>query len=154
MSEFITKQMQVSEIHNNIGNVIGESDWYHFNQERINFFANLVKDKQWIHTDAVRCKKELDSTTIVQGMFIVSLFPAMLRQAVTFVDCKKAINYGINKFRWISEVKVNSKVKAVFKVLSAETENGVTRSTMEASFIAKGQDKPCAIGEFVTLWYT
>ena len=154
MNNFVTKQMNISALKDNVGNVIGESNWYNFSQERLNIYATLTKDNQWIHTEPARCKAQLNSPTIVQGMFLISMYTFLFKNAVTFTNYKKVIQYGVKNFRWLNAVESNSDVKASFKILSADTEDNIIKTVTQATFFVKGKEKPCADGEFINWWYT
>ena len=85
------------------GSEIGVSDWYQIDQNQINIFADATHDHQWIHTDVERAKDEMpDSKTIAHGYLTLSMTPAMTAQFVQFTNLERAINYGVNKVRFMN----------------------------------------------------
>jgi len=109
------------------GQQLGESEWHEVAQDRIDRFAEATGDHQWIHVDVERAKAGPFGTTIAHGFLTLSLLP-MLGSEVTRVNgIKMGINYGLNKVRFPSPVKVGSKVRASVRNLSVEDVQGGIR---------------------------
>ncbi len=97
-----------------IGQEVAVSDWFEVTQERITQFAEATDDRQWIHVDAERAAEESPyKTTIAHGFLTLSLVSALLRHA-SFAAERMAINYGLNRVRFITAVPSGSRIRARF----------------------------------------
>src|SRR5260370_5056653 len=104
-----------------IGQEIGVSDWVDVSQDRINQFAETTDDRQWIHVDAARAATESPfGTTIAHGFLTLSLISVLTRTAVSFAGLRLAINYGLNRVRFVSPVRSGSRIRGRFSPLAVE----------------------------------
>src|SRR5688572_31112074 len=94
-----------------VGEHLGYSDWTTINQARIDQFADATGDHQWIHVDPERAKDGPFGATIAHGYLTLSLGPFFLPQIIDVVDISMGINYGTEKVRFPSPVKVDSNVR-------------------------------------------
>ncbi len=145
----------IEELKGYVGKEIGLSDWLEINQDRINAFAECTNDHQWIHVNEEMAAKGPFGKTIAHGHLTLSLLPQFNYQnKVVPAGIKMAINYGLNKVRFINPVPVGSKIrnKAVLKEL---TDKGggkvlmVTENTMEI----EGQEKPAMVAETLAMLF-
>ena len=130
---------------------VGASDWIVIDQSRIDAFAEVTGDHQWIHTDPERAKTESRfGRTIAHGFLTVSLLSQLSRQAVDVRgDFKMRINYGFNRLRFVSPVPAGSRVRARFTPQKV-TDNEVTwLVTVEV----EGQQKPALVAEWLGRFY-
>jgi acyl dehydratase len=81
-------------------------------QERIDKFAEATGDHQWIHVDPERAKDGPFGSTIAHGFLTLSLIPALGWEVYTIEGARLSMNYGLNKLRFITPVKVGSRVRA------------------------------------------
>lgn len=135
------------------GKEVGSSDWLTIDQERINKFADATGDHQWIHLDSERCKKELGMPTIAHGFLTLSLLPMLGSQISGVKSVTRGINYGSNKLRFTNMVPVNSRVRAVSTLKSAEPKAGGVLYTSEIKIEIEGQDQPALITESLSLLF-
>lgn len=118
------------------GEEIGKSDWLEISQERINDFAQATGDFQWIHLDAERCKAESPfKTTIAHGFLTLSLIPVLFAQIMEVKNIRMAVNYGLNKTRFISPVPVQSKIRLSLQIADVEPIKGGIRVINTLSLI-------------------
>ena len=138
-----------------LGHDVGLSDWLVITQERIDAFADCTEDRQWIHVDPVKAKDGPFKTTIAHGFLTLSLLSYFHFQVKVFPsDIKMAVNYGLNKVRFLNPVTVGSKIRARFKVLEmAQKGSGRILMTLENTIEVQGQDKPAMIAETLTLLF-
>jgi acyl dehydratase len=139
-----------------VGKEIGLSDWLHVTQERINAFADCTEDHQWIHVDTERAKKGPFGTTIAHGYLTLSFLPHFsAANRVLPAGIKMAINYGTNKVRFITPVKVGSKVRnhAVLKAIE-DKGGGRILMTVENTIEIEGERKPALVAECLSLFFT
>ena len=137
-----------------IGQEIAVSEWIAITQERIDRFAEATEDRQWIHVDPTRAAAESPfATTIAHGFLTLSLVSILIRRTISFDRYKMAINYGLNRVRFITPVPVDSRVRARFAPLAADDTGNAIQVTWNITFEREGQDKPCCIVEWVVRYY-
>jgi acyl dehydratase len=134
-----------------IGAELGVSEWLEIDQKRINDFADVTGDHQWIHVDVERAKAESPyRTPIAHGFLTLSLIPALSKDNFRVENAKLAINYGLNKVRFLAAVPVDSRVRVRSELADAamvddNTVNLTVRHTIEID----GVDKPAAVAEMI-----
>ncbi len=137
-----------------VGREFGVSDWITVDQESIDKFAESTNDDQWIHVDVERAKRESPyGTTIAHGFLILSLLAKLQFDAgVVPPDAAQALNFGLDRVRFIAPVKSGSRVRNRLELLSAEEkdEGGIlikTKNTIEI----EGEEKPAMVAELLAL---
>ena len=116
--------LSVDQLNDYIGEEVGISEWLLVDQERINQFAEATGDHQYIHVDAERAAQTPFGTTIAHGFLTMSLMVLMGYEGSTKLkNSVMGINYGFDKLRFINPVKVNSKIRGRFRLISAEEKN-------------------------------
>ena len=148
----------LADLQDKIGEETHVSDWLPVTQELIDMFANATGDKQWIHVDEQRAKKESPfGSTIAHGYLTLSLYP-MLRGLVDsdepiFPGVTGVINYGINKLRFTNAVKVGSKIRARCKLIAIEEVKDSLQLTEQYAVEIDGQDRPACVAECIMRLY-
>lgn len=144
----------IESIRKAIGTEVAVSDWHQVTQEQINLFADATGDHQWIHIDPERSAKESPyETTIAHGFLTLSLVAKFSGECLRNSTTKMAINYGANKVRFPSPVKVNSKIRARFTLDSMEEISGGVQVQWIVTIDIEGQEKPACIAQTLTRWY-
>ncbi len=143
------------ELNSLVGQEVGVSDWFEITQDRINLFADVSMDYQWIHIDTQRTKDESPfGTTIAHGFLTLSLLSFLESQVVKIkMPYKMRINYGLNKVRFTSAVPAGSKIRARIKLQSAEKISKGMQLTWHFTIERQDSDKPCCIAEWLLLYY-
>jgi len=118
-------------------------------QDRVNTFADATDDHQWIHVDPERAASGPFGGTIAHGLLTLSLLPHFSHQLYTVRNIAMAINYGYNKVRFITPVKVGSKLRARAEITSVTQLEGAVQSTMTVTVEIEGSDKPAAVAESI-----
>jgi acyl dehydratase len=133
-----------------VGQRLGSSDWYDVTQERVTAFADATGDHQWIHVDPVRAAKESPyGTTIAHGFFTLSLVNSLSDQAFRVEGVKMIVNYGLNRVRFPSSVKVGSRIRMHVDLQEiVEAAQGV-QAVIKETFEIEGEPKPACISEQV-----
>ena len=135
-----------------LGQEIGPSDWVEVTQERIDKFAEVSGDDQWIHVDSERAAAESPfGTTIAHGNLTLSMIDGFRKELIAQRGVKMGINYGWNKIRFPAPVPVGSRLRGRAEVVSLDDVGEgwfqvVTRFTVER----EGADKPVCVGESVS----
>ena len=138
-----------------VGREVGVSDWITIEQPRIDQFAQATGDHQWIHVDPVRAAAGPFGATIAHGFLTLSLLPLMSEQAFDVGDVRMGVNYGLNRVRFPNPVRVGSRVRGHFKLLSYEVlEGGGAQLTVEVTMEIAGADKPACVAQSVSRRFT
>lgn len=143
------------ELNSLIGQEIGFSDWFEITQDRINLFADVSMDYQWIHIDTERAKEESPfGTTIAHGFLTLSLLSFLESQIVKIkMPYKMRVNYGLNKVRFPSPVPVGSKIRARIKLQSVQKIPKGMQLNLNFTIERQDSEKPCCIAEWLLLYY-
>jgi len=140
-----------SDLQSLIGQEVGVSRWITVDQARIDAFARVTEDEQFIHVDPERAKATPFGGTIAHGFLTLSLASAMSYDAVPPLDgVVMGVNYGFDKLRFLALVPAGSKVRGRFRLLSAE-DKGEGRWLLkhELTIEIEGADKPALIAEWL-----
>ena len=150
MSKTRTKE-QLLEL---VGQELGTSEWFAVDQKRIDQFADLTEDPQWIHIDPERAAKETPfGGTIAHGFLSLSLLSAMAMDVVPGVQgTVMGINYGFDKVRFLNPVRSGSQVRGHFKLAGVEPRGDNQLLIRYAiSVEIDGVDKPAIACEWLSL---
>ena len=149
------KIIKSTEIDSVIGQEVGESDWITIDQDRINKFAEATLDDQFIHTDPEKATPIFGST-IAHGFLSLSLvagIPFSQNIGLVLEGTKMALNYGLDKVRFLSPVPVNSEVKIRMKCIEINEKNpGQFLAKTEVTMEIKGVDKPAFVAETLSMY--
>jgi acyl dehydratase len=134
-----------------VGSELGVSEWKELDQDRINKFADVTEDHQWIHIDADRAKKESPyGTTIAHGFLTLSMIPALSKDNFRVENAKMAINYGLNKVRFLAAVPSGGRIRVRSQLADASKVNDDTVNlTVVHTIELDGSDKPAAVAETI-----
>lgn len=133
-----------------VGKRLGTSDWYDVTQERVNAFADATGDHQWIHVDPVRAANESPyGTTIAHGFFTLSLVISLSDQAFRVDGVKMIVNYGLNRVRFTSSVKVGSRIRLHVDLQEVKDAAQGVQGVIKETFEIEGEAKPACIAEHV-----
>lgn len=127
------------------GDVLGTSDWLVVEQSRIDQFADATGDHQWIHVDPERAAEGPFVSTIAHGFLTLSLLPSLLNQLYRVDNVRMAVNYGLDKVRFMAPVRVGSSIRLTAKVLAVSKMEGAAQATFESTFEVEGSEKPAAV---------
>jgi len=144
----------VRALRNRIGEEIAVGDWFEVTQARIDQFAAATGDAQWIHVDPARAAAESPfKTTIAHGFLTLSLLSSLIRDAMTFHGLRMAINYGMNRMRFVAPVPAGSRIRARFVPVSVEDASGSVQVTWQVTIEREHSDKPCCVAEWIVRYY-
>ncbi len=133
-----------------VGTVMGPTDWLEISQERVNQFAEATNDQQWIHVDEARAKDGPFGGTIAHGYLTMSLCASFLAQLAHVSDITMGINYGINKARFITPVRVGSRIRAIGELVEATEVTGGVQAVVRLTIEIDGEAKPAAVIDTVS----
>jgi acyl dehydratase len=142
------RSYSLAELPGRVGDGLGTSDWITVGQDRIDRFAEATGDRQWVHVDPVRAAAGPYGRTIAHGFLTVSLLPEMNVSAFTLVDCRMAVNYGLDKLRFPAPVPEGSRLRGHFKLLACRPLDGAgVHLALEVTMEREGGDKPVCVAE-------
>lgn len=136
------------------GKHLGWTDWHQVDQHQVNLFADATGDQQWIHVDPERAAKGPFGGAIAHGYLTLSLAPVMLGQLLTVEGMAFGVNYGCNKVRFPSPVKVGSKLRMGAEVASVEDVAGGVQVAYVLTLETEGSTKPSCVAEVVYRYLT
>lgn len=141
----------VADLPGLIGREIGVSRWFEVDQARIDAFADITEDRQFIHVDPERAKQTPLGGTIAHGFLTLSLASAMSYDCVPPLQgVAMGLNYGFDKLRFLAPVPAGSKVRGRFRLLSAEDKGGGRWLLKhELTVEIDGADKPALVAEWL-----
>jgi acyl dehydratase len=130
-------------------------DWSMAIQSRIDQFAHATGDLQWIHVDPARAAAGPFGATVAHGFLTLSLLSELLAGALHIADVRMGLNYGLDRVRFPSPVPVDSRVRAVCRLLRFEAIPGGAQLTIEVSVErADGGPKPACVAQWITRHFT
>jgi acyl dehydratase len=131
------------------GSQFGPTEWLTISQERVNLFADATDDHQWIHVDPERAAVGPFGGTIAHGLLTLSLLPHFSQQLYRVANIALGVNYGYNKVRFITPVKVGANVRARGELTSVNQLDGAVQATTTITVEIEGSDKPAAVVESI-----
>ena len=144
----------LSDFGKNIGKELGISKWIEITQEKINLFAKITEDEQWIHIDSQRCAEESPyKTTIAHGFMILSLVSRFSYDTFTIKSVKMGINYGVDRVRFMSATPTGGYVRGRVSLVEFEQKTDGTKYKLRITVELKGQEKPVCVAETLAIGY-
>jgi acyl dehydratase len=141
------------EIRDAVGTHLGYSEWVLVTQERVNRFADATGDHQWIHVDVERAERESPyGGTIAHGYLTMSMSNELVPQVVRMTGFAMGINYGVDKVRFPSAVKVGSRIRAGVVIADVTDVAGGIQVKMAITIEVEGSDKPACVIESLARW--
>jgi len=143
-----------------VGQEIHTGPWLEIEQDRIDRFAEVTGDLQWIHTDPERAEKESPyGATIAHGYLTLSLLPYLTESnhpdffQKNYPGMKYRVNYGLNKVRFPAPVKVGSKLRARTTIQNVGQVKNAVQICYLITIDIDGSEKPACVAEFVARLY-
>lgn len=137
-----------------VGQELGVSDWLTITQERITRFAETTEDRQWIHIDVERARRESPyKTTIAHGFLTLSLLSHLTKQAIEVRGVRMGVNYGLNRVRFPAAVPAGARIRARVRIDSVKDVEGGCEVVYGVSVECEGVEKPCCVAEWVVRLY-
>ncbi|HSY16425.1 MAG TPA: MaoC family dehydratase [Jatrophihabitantaceae bacterium] len=141
------------EIKAAAGEILGTSEWLTVEQDRIDRFAEATGDHQWIHVEPSRAAGGPFGATIAHGYLTLSLIPQFGWQIFTVEGARMAVNYGLNKVRFVNPVRVGSRLRSTAQLTEVSEPAGGVQMTITHTIELEGADKPACIAETISRIY-
>jgi acyl dehydratase len=147
--------VKIEALREKIGTLIGTSNWYLLDQDRINQFAAVTHDEQFIHTDPEKAATTPFGSTIAHGFLTLALLPAMGGDVIPKLDGHvMSVNYGFEKLRFLSPVSAGSRVRGHFTLSSLDVRKpGEVTLLWEVTIEIDGKEKPALYAEWLNRRY-
>ncbi|MFO7279389.1 MAG: MaoC family dehydratase [Thermoanaerobacterales bacterium] len=136
------------------GEHLGHSDYVEVTQEQVDRFAEATGDRQWIHVDVERARRESPfGGPIAHGYLTLSLGPRLVPQVLRVEGVKMGVNYGCDKVRFPSPVPVGSRLRVGVEVLEVTDVPGGVQAKLRFTFECEGAEKPACVAENLLRYY-
>jgi acyl dehydratase len=135
------------------GTKLGPTDWLTIDQDRVNGFAEVTGDHQWIHVDVERAKDGPFGGTIAHGYLTMSLVNYFLPQLIEVRGFAHAVNVGADRLRFLSPVKVGSRIRGVGEIVGVEEVKGAIQSVVRVTVEIEGSDKPACVVDTISRYF-
>jgi acyl dehydratase len=137
------------------GTELGLSRWFEITQERINTFAEATGDRQWIHIDPERARRESPyKTTVAHGYLTLSMLPVFIYDVIRLDGVRQSVNYGSNRVRFPAPVLAGSRLRGRIRLAAAEPmESGGLRATLQTTVEIEGFERPACVAETMAVHY-
>lgn len=137
-----------------VGREVACSDWLTIDQARIQRFADATGDQQWIHTDPERARRESPfKSTIAHGYLTLSLIPMQMESCLRIDGVGMAINYGLDKVRLPTPVRVDQRVRARLVLDALERVTGGMQAHWSVTVEVDQVDKPACVAVMLARYY-
>ena len=139
-----------------VGREIGVTAWLTITQDMIQRFADVTGDRQWIHLDRDRVRRDSPfQTTIAHGFLTVSLLSRFMREVVEIRSgVRMTVNYGLNRVRFPAPVHADSRIRAHITVESVRQVPGALEAVFQVTIEAEGSERPCCVAGWVLRYYS
>lgn len=140
------------DLKSHSGEVLGYSQWQTVPQKAIDGFAALTGDDHWIHVDVERASREMpEGRTIVHGLYLLGLVPALQRQVYAIRNRGRGLNYGYDRVRFVSSVLVDNRIRLKQTLASAAPHARGTRLEFDVEIEIEGGEKPALVARHILL---
>jgi acyl dehydratase len=137
-----------------VGKLLGTSDWLEIDQARIDAFAKVSGDDNWIHVDVERARRELPGgKTLAHGMLTLSLVTYLGFGIVRVRERARGINYGSNKVRFTAPVYCGARIRLHRTLERYEPVEGGVRLTFGNRMEIEGGERPAMVAETISIMY-
>jgi acyl dehydratase len=139
----------VADLADLVGQPLGHSSWFEVTQERVDAFADATEDHQWIHVDPERAAQGPFGGTIAHGYLTLALMIPMWSEILTVRERRMGINYGLNRVRFPSPVRVGQKIRLSATLADVEDVAGGVQVIVDCVVEVDGSTKPACVAQAV-----
>ena len=149
----MTTTVAYADVAGLAGTDLGYTDWLEITQDRVNLFADAVDDQQWIHVDPVRAASGPFGAPIAHGFLTLSLATKFWTDLLDVDGVTTKVNYGLDKVRFISPVKVGAKVRMTAVIAEVTEIAGGYQLTVDQTIEIEGGTKPAVVARGLYRFY-
>ena len=139
-----------ADLARSVGRHLGHSEWLEITQERINRFADATGDHQWIHVDPERARSGPFGACIAHGYLTLSLVSMFLPQIVEVRRIRMGVNYGTDRVRFPSPVKVGARIRGSGELIKVEDVKDGVQATVRVTVEIEGSDRPACVVDTIS----
>ena len=143
----------IADLPRHAGRKLGPTEWQRMTQDRVNEFAGLTNDHNFIHVDPDRARRTPFRGTVAHGFLTLSMLGPISQQLVVVEDAATSINYGLNKARFPAPLPVGADFRAHGEIVDATRIDGGTQVTAMFTIEVKDLRKPALVAECVLRYY-
>ena len=136
------------------GTDLGTSSWWEITQERIDTFADATGDHQWIHVDAERASQGPFGAPVAHGYLTASLVVPLFGELLDVRDVAMGVNYGLDRLRFPSPVRVDSRIRLRGTLHSVEEVSGGVQVAVDLVIEVEGSDRPACVARALYRYYS
>ena len=136
-----------------VGTKMGPTGWIKVDQDRVDGFADVTGDHQWIHVDAERAKSGPFGGTIAHGYLTMSMINLFLPELMEVRGFAHAVNVGLDRLRFLAPVVTGSRIRAVSEIVLAEEIKGAIQAIVRVTIEIEGSEKPALIADTISRYY-
>lgn len=146
--------IDVAALTSRVGEQIGVSDWFQIDQDRVDAFADATLDHQWIHQAGPQADAGPFGGPIAHGYLTLSLLPHLMSSLPLLVEDRRlAVNYGLDRVRFITPVRVGSRLRARAVLAAVEPIEGGVQVKIALTVELEGSPRPAAAVETLSRLY-
>jgi acyl dehydratase len=143
----------LDEVRAAVGRPLGVSDWLEITQDRVDQFAEATGDRQWIHVDPERARRESPySGPIAHGFLTLAITNLFLPQIVEVRGASLGVNYGTGKVRFPAPVPVGARIRGSAELAACDEVAGGIQTTIRISVEVEGSSKPACVVDSLSRW--
>ena len=144
-----------AEMAGAVGTELGVSGWVEVTQARIDAFAEATGDRQWIHVDPERARRESPyGATVAHGYLTLSMLPVFITDVIRLDGVRQSVNYGSNRVRFPAPVPAGSRLRGRIRLLAADPmDGGALRATLQTTVEIEGSERPACVAETMAVHY-
>lgn len=140
----------IRDLKNLVDTKLGPTEWHDITQERIDAFADLTGDHQWIHVDPERANDSEFGSTIAHGLYSLSIGPRFMEDLMAFDGFAHSLNYGYEKVRFPAPLPVGSRIRMHAQIQSVDDVGGGSAHIVTVqTFEREGSEKPICVAQSV-----
>ena len=145
--------IEFSNLAEHVGATLGPTEWMSVTQARIDGFADATNDHQWIHVDADAARDGPFGATIAHGYLTLSLVNSFMPDLLNVTNISMGVNYGCDKVRFPSPVKVDSQIRARGEIVSVEQAGQGVQVCVRVWVEIEGGDRPACVVDTLSRFY-
>jgi acyl dehydratase len=147
--------MSIENFARHVGQKIGISRWFVLDQSRIDRFADVTEDHQFIHVDPILAAETPFGTTIAHGFLTLSMLSAMSYDSIPRIEgVTMGVNYGFNRIRFVTPVTSGARVRAHFTLASSNADKpSEVTNVFDVSIEIEGNERPALVAEWISRQY-
>jgi len=146
--------MTLASLADSVGSEVAVTDWFVISQDRIDTFAEATEDRQWIHLDRERARRESPyGATVAHGFLTLSMLSHLSRDVLPVEGARMRVNYGLNRVRFPAPVREGSRIRARFTLQSVKNFAEGADVTLAVTVEVEGAEKPCCVAEWIVRYY-